>query len=77
MRMSTHAAHFPVAAIDLALCRRPVVIAALSDRPAMISRGKWGGGGGGAHDGEELLIIDGEINHPHWRGRRAGGGGFG
>lgn len=42
-RMSVHAAHFPVAAIDLALCRGPVVIAALSHRPAMISRGKWGG----------------------------------
>lgn len=45
--MSAHAGHFPLAAIDLALCRGPVVIAALSDRPAMISRGKWGGGGGG------------------------------
>lgn len=48
--MSAHAAHFPVATIDLALCRGPVVIAALSDRPA-ISRGKWGGGGGGSGGG--------------------------
>lgn len=37
--------HTSLAEIDLPLCPRPVVIMGLSDIPAMIAQGKWGGGG--------------------------------